>query len=96
MEVQTQGKSLEARRQELISRANEKGIDFESKIEDLPQDDEGLIVVALATLLELDSRDVLETNRTLEEIERDEELQQREQRLSDESALLEARRGAAG
>jgi hypothetical protein len=78
---------LADRRGKLIDRAEAAGIDWEPQIADLPEEDEGLIVVALATLLELDIRDVLDQDKTLDEIGRERDVMLRAQQISHETDL---------
>ena len=69
MEGQSEQDSLSGRRQELIDRANERGIDWESAIEGLSQDI--AIIYTLATLLGLDIWDALDVDKPLSVLERE-------------------------
>jgi hypothetical protein len=56
-----------------MARADERGIDWKSKIETLPQDDEGLIIVFLASFLGLTMEGALDQDKTLDELEQERE-----------------------
>jgi hypothetical protein len=89
MEGPTEGGFLVDRRQELISRAREREIDWESAVENLPQDDDGLMIVVLATLLEVDIQDALHGSKTLDEMEREKEQRDRERQRLEEIGVEE-------
>jgi hypothetical protein len=88
-----EGRFLADRRQELVSRARERGIDWEPAVENLPQDDDGLMIVALATLLEVDIQDALQGSKTLDEMEREKEQRDRERQRWEGMAVEETIRG---
>jgi len=93
MEDPTEGRFLADRRQQLSSRAREREIDWESAVENLPQDDDGLMIVVLATLLEVDVQDALHGSKMLDEMEREKEQRDRERQRSQELAVEEFMRG---
>jgi hypothetical protein len=88
---------LATRRQELHSRANERGIDSRQIFEDLlPQDNDTLIALALASLLGFNSPDALDPNKTLDELEQDKEMREREKKRLERLRFDRASRNLLG
>ena len=82
-------KFLVSRRQELISRAEEREIDGESETETLSQDDDALIIVALASLLGLSLEGALDRDKTLDELEQESVQLDRDTELERRAILAE-------
>jgi hypothetical protein len=80
---------LVARRQELISRAEEREIDWESETETLSPDDDALIIVALASLLELSLEGALDRDKTLDDLEQESVQLDRDTELERRAILAE-------
>jgi len=59
---------LIARRRELQAMADQQNIDWKTRLSSLPQDDDGLIVAALGTILGLNARRALDESITLNEL----------------------------
>jgi predicted nuclease of restriction endonuclease-like (RecB) superfamily len=88
---------LATRRQELHSRANEKEIDSQWIFEKLlPEDNDTLIVLALASLLGFSSQEALDPNKTLDELEQDKEMREREEERSERIRFDRASRNLLG
>ena len=96
MEEQSEQDSLSGRRQELIDRADERNIDWEPAIQELPQDDDKRVISVLTTLLGISFEDALDTSKPLDELEREAELRDREEQRWQQLRFSEEARRALG
>ena len=67
------GRNVEAlarRRIELTNRAEERGLDWQSRVSSLDADDDGLMVAALATLLGVSVRHAFDLDLSIDELEK--------------------------
>jgi hypothetical protein len=87
--MQPEGEDLSARRQELISRASEQEIEWQPLIEGLPQDNDIVIIFALASLLDIDAWGALDPNKPLEDLDRERAVRQKEDELFEEMRVEE-------
>ena len=77
---------LSSRRRELESRARERGLDVDSHLARLDASDEGLVIVALGSMLGLPIRQVFDVSVRLDEIERSASEMARPQQLLERHA----------
>jgi hypothetical protein len=92
-----QNEFLSSRRRELESRARNRGLDVDARLEGLDASDDGLIVAVLASLLGLPIKDAFDGSAQLDELERTaNELARSQQLLEKQAEHWQELRGRLG